>query len=585
MEIDAWITVAVLAGVVIALVRDLVAPFLAILGGVVALLVTGVITVEQAFAGFSNPAPITVAGLFVVARAVERTGALQPLVNGALKNGGGLMRLLLPTSLASGFVNNTPVVAILAPQVADWAEGTGRDASRYLMPLSFATILGGTLTLIGTSTNLVASGLLVAAGMEPLGFFELSVLGLPLVIVGVSAIVVLAPRVLPSRTGARQQLRGETREYVMHQVVEEGGPLEGVTVRDAGLRHLEGVFLAEVVRKGRVIAPATPETVLAGGDRLAFVGRVDRVRDLQQQSGLILAEQKHVSFFSDPEHTFFEAVVSPAGGLVGRTLQDASFRSTFQAAVVAIHRAGERVREKLGDVRLKEGDTLLMLSDSGFAERWRNSGPFLLVSHLGGAPVMATNKAWHVTSILAGVAISVVAGWMQAVEAVLLAALLLIVSGALTVREARRAVDLDTLIVIAASFGLGAAVQTTGLASLMGDGIVHVFSPLGPVGVLLGIILATLVLTELVTNNAAAVLIFPIALAAAAQMQVDPRPFVVAMTVAASASFLTPIGYQTNTMVYGLGGYRFSDYARLGTPLTALVVVTLLVLVPWVWPF
>lgn len=585
LGLDALITLVVLAGLLVVLVRDLVPPFMAILGSVVALLVAGVITLEQAFSGFSNPAPITVAGLFVVARAVERTGALQPLVRGALRDGGGLLRLLAPTTLASGFVNNTPVVAILAPQVADWAQQTGRSPSRYLMPLSFATILGGTLTLIGTSTNLVVSGLLEAAGMAPLGFFELSAVGVPLGILGVVALAALAPRLLPARLGAREQLADEAREYVMHQTVERGGPLDGVTVRDAGLRHLQGVFLAEVVRGEQIIAPATPDTLLAGGDRLAFVGRVDRVRDLQQLPGLVMAEQKHASFFNDPGHTFFEAVVSPASGLVGRTLQDVSFRSTYQAAVVAIHRAGERVREKLGEVRLKEGDTLLLLSDPEFAERWRNSGAFLLVSHLGGTPVAASGRAWMVGTVLAAVAASVVAGWLPAVEAVLLAAVLLIASGTLSVNEARQAVDLDTLIVIAASFGLGAAVQATGLADLIGAAIVGVFSPMGPVGVLLGLVLATLLLTELITNNAAAVLLFPVAIAAATQLQADPRPFIVAMTVAASASFLTPIGYQTNTMVYGMGGYRFSDYARLGAPLTVLVVAVLLAVVPLVWPF
>jgi di/tricarboxylate transporter len=583
--LEVWITGLTLFTLIVVLVRDLAPPFLAILGSVIALVVFGVISIDQAFAGFSNSAPITIAGLFVVARAVEKTGALQPLVRGALSGNRGLLRLLLPTSIASGFVNNTPVVAILAPQVADWAERTGRSPSRFLMPLSFATILGGTLTLIGTSTNLVISGLLEAADIPPLGFFELTAIGVPLVVLGVGALTILAPVLLPERAGVRAQLRGEAREYVIHHLVDAGGPLDGVSVRDAGLRRLEGVFLVEVVRAGQIIAPATPDTMLRGGDRLTFVGRVDRVRDLQQLPGLELAEQKQASFFNDPTHTFFEVVVSPASELVGKTLQDVSFRSRYQAAVVAIHRAGARVRDKLGDVRLREGDTLLLLSDPDFAERWRNHGSFLLVSHLGGGPVTTTGRAWAVGAILAGMAASVVTGWLPTVEAVLLAALLLIAVGALSVSEARRAIDLDTLVVIAGSFGLGAAVQSSGLAHLAGVGIVAGFSAWGPIGVLLGLILATLLLTEMITNNAAAVLVFPIALAVAVEMGVDYRPFIVAVTIAASTSFLTPIGYQTNTMVYGMGGYRYSDYARLGAPLTLLVVGLLLALVPVLWPF
>jgi di/tricarboxylate transporter len=585
---QAWVTLAVVAITVVVLVRDLIAPALAILFADIVLLVVGVITAEQAFRGFSNPAPITVAALFVVARAVEKTGALQPLVRNALGNGEGrwhLARLLVPTAFSSAILNNTPVVAMLAPQVADWAEKRGRSPSRYLMPLSFATILGGTLTLIGTSTNLVVAGLMIEADVEPLGLFELSRIGLPVAVLGLAIILVFSTRLLPGRPGARQQFTRKAREYVMHQRVDAGGPLDGVTVEEAGLRHLQGVFLAEVVRGDQVIAPAPPTTVLHGGDRLAFVGRVDLVRDLQQLRGLSFEEEKHASFFTDPGHTFFEAVVSPAGSLVGKTLREVEFRSAFQAAVVAIHRAGERVNQKLGDVRLREGDTLLLLSDDAFGSRWRDRSEFLLVSHLGGSPVPSTRQAYLVAGVVLAMIVAAGVGLLGILQAVLLAALLLIILGALTPAEARGAVELDTLIIIAASFGLGAAVEASGLADLIAGGIVGGFSSFGTIGVLLGITLATIALTELITNNAAAVLLFPIAMASAHAIGADPRPFLIALTVAASASFLTPIGYQTNTMVYGLGGYRFGDYARLGAPVTLAVILMILVFVPLFWPF
>lgn len=585
---QAWVTLAVVASTLVVLVRNLIAPALAILFADIVLLVVGVITVDQAFAGFSNPAPITVGALFVVARAVEKTGALQPLVRNALGNGDGrwhLARLLVPTAFSSAVLNNTPVVAMLAPQVADWAEKRGRSPSRYLMPLSFATILGGTLTLIGTSTNLVVAGLMLESGIEPLGLFELTRVGLPVVLVGLVIIVVFSSRLLPARRGARTQLAREAREYVMHQRVDRGGPLDGQTVEQAGLRHLQGVFLAEVVRGEQVITPAPPSAVLHGGDRLTFVGRVDLVRDLQQVPGLSFEEEKHASFFTEPGHTFFEAVVSPAGSIMGKTLREVNFRSAFQAAVVAIHRAGERVNEKLGDVRLREGDTLLLLSDHGFGDRWRDRSEFLLVSHLGGSPMPSTRKAYLVAGVVLAMIAAAGLGLLGILQAVLLAALLLIVLGALTPGEARGAVELDTLIIIAASFGLGAAVETSGLADLIAGGIVAGFSGFGAIGVLLGIVLATIALTELITNNAAAVLLFPIAVASAHGIGADPRPFLIALTVAASASFLTPIGYQTNTMVYGLGGYRFGDYARLGAPLTLAVIVVIMLFVPLFWPF
>ncbi len=589
----AWLTLAVVTLTVLGMVRDWVSPAVAVFGADVVLLVAGVITAEQAFSGFSNPAPITVAALFVLARAVEKTGALQPLVRGILGDGQGrpnprrsrLARLLLPTAASSAFLNNTPVVAMLAPQVADWAEKRGQSASRYLMPLSFATILGGTITLIGTSTNLVVAGLMQEAGLEPLGMFELARIGLPAALVGIGLILLLAPRVLPERRPPRRAFEEDVREYVIQQRVARGGPLDGRTVAEAGLRHLEGVFLAEIERDGETVAPVAPTTVLHGDDRLAFVGRVDTVRDLQQIAGLLAEEQKHAEPFSDTAHTFFEVVVSPASSLAGKTLREADFRSRFQAAVLAIHRAGARVNEKLGRVELKEGDTLLVLSDRGFGARWRDRSEFLLVSHLGGNPPPPARQAYFVGAVMLGVILIAGLGGIPILHTALVGAILLVLGGALTPGEARDSLELDTLVLIASSFGLGAAIEASGLAGVAGHLIVESLAGWGGIGILLGVTLATVVLTELITNNAAAVLVFPIALAAAAEIGVDPRPLLIGLTVAASASFLTPIGYQTNTMVYGMGGYRFTDYARLGAPLTLVIILTILLFVPVFWAF
>ena len=586
---EGWLTLLIVCFMVAAMARDWMAPAMAVLGADIALLVTGVIDTEAAFAGFSNPAPITVAALFVVARAVEKTGALRPLITGALGRPGAggrsrLVRLLAPTAASSAFLNNTPIVAMLAPTVADWAEKRGEAPSRYLMPLSFATILGGTITVIGTSTNLVVSGLLVTEGMAPLGMFELSAIGLPVAVLGVLLLIWLAPRLLPDRRPARRQFTENAREYVVHQTVAASGPLDGTTVEGAGLRHLQGVFLAGIEREGRMIAPPAPTTVLQGGDRLTFAGRVDLVRDLQTMRGLVSEAHEHTDGLDGVEHTFFEAVLGGSSSLVGATLKEASFRSRFQAAVMAIHRSGERVLAKLGDVKLKEGDTLLLLSDPEFADRWRDrGGEFLLVSHLGGGLPTPTPRAAFVAFATVAMVVSAALGLLPILHAALLAGVAMILSRSLTLRDARRALDLDVLVLIAAAFGIGAAIERSGLAALAADGIVDAVSGLGPTAVLVGVTLATILLTELITNNAAAVLVFPIAVAAAQQMGADPRPFAIAITVAASASFLTPIGYQTNTMVYGLGGYRFGDYLRLGAPLTLLVLLAIAVFVPLFW--
>ncbi|HEX6926569.1 MAG TPA: SLC13 family permease [Longimicrobiaceae bacterium] len=589
MTWEGWFTLLVVVAVVAVMVWDVAPPMVAILGGDVALLLAGVITTEQAFAGFSNPAPITVAALFVVAAAVEKTGALQPLIAAILGNGDGgrprLLRLLAPTAAASAFLNNTPIVAMLTPQVSDWASKRGLSASRYLMPISFATILGGVLTLIGTSTNLVVSGLMQAYGLEPMGMFEITRIGLPVAVTGITLLVLLSPILLPERRPARVQFEEESREYVVHQVVAPGGPLDGQTVESAGLRHLQGVFLVEIERAGETIAPATPNTLLRGGDRLAFVGQVDLIRDLQMIRGLIPAEQHHAAWLDGSDHTFFEVVISGTSRLVGSTLKESNFRSRYQAAVLAMHRAGERVQAKLGEVVLRAGDTLLLVADSGFADRWRNRSDFLLVSHLGGSPPPSTRQAWFVGIVTAGIVALSGLGLVPIVHAAILGAITLVVGKALSLPEARRAIDMDTLVVIAASFGIGSALENSGVAALLGSSIVETFQSAGALVVLLGVVLSTIALTELITNNAAAVLMFPIAMAAARQIDADPRPFAIALAAAASASFLTPIGYQTNTMVYGPGGYRFGDYFRLGFPLTLTVILTIALFVPLFWSF
>ncbi len=588
MNWEAWVTLAVVAITIGVLVKDLLPPSASILGSTILLLLAGVLTPEQAFSGFSNTAPITVAALYVVARGVDKTGALQPIVGWLLSYGSGkrssLAKLLMSSATASAFLNNTPIVAMLVPQVTDWAQRRGESPSGYLMPLSFAVILGGVVTAIGTSTNLLVSGMLEARGLSPIGMFEISRVGLPMALAGLALLVILAPILLPVRRPAWQQLGDDVREFVVHMEVIPGGPLDGKTVEAGGLRHLQGVFLAEVEREGEFIAPVNPTTVLRGGDRLVFVGKADLVVDLQTTRGLVSSEQTHLVDFDTTRHTFFEAVVGQASPLVGKTLLEAGFRERYQGAVVAIHRAGQRVRAKLGQVRIHVGDTLLLLTDAGFRNRWRDRNDFLLVSRLGGTPPGATRKAGIAGVILLTIVVAAGTGIMPILQAALLGGIALILFGVLTPGEARDAVDFDVIVVIAGAFGLGAAIQTSGLADRLGTILIGVSSSFGPLGVLLGLVLATVMLTELITNNAAAALVFPIALSTAAELGLDPRPFAIAIAVAASASFLTPIGYQTNTMVYGPGGYRFSDYIRLGAPLTVVAIAAIMTAVPHFWP-
>jgi di/tricarboxylate transporter len=354
----------------------------------------------------------------------------------------------------------------------------------------------------------------------------------------------------------------------------DDGPLAGLSVEEAGLRHLQGVFLVRIERDGHIVAPVAPRELLQAGDVLSFVGNVDLIVDLQRMRGLASTEEHHLYGIDETRQSFFEVVLGSSSSLAGRTLKEVGFRSRYDAAVLAVHRAGQRVEAKLGELQLRAGDTLLLLADTDFRDRWRESGDFLVVAGIGGTSPGRTRKAPLVLALTGLLVLVAGAGLIPILDAALLAAVALVATGVLTLREARDSVDLDVIIVIGAAFGLGTAMETTGLAERAADLLLGAFAPFGAVGALLGIVVTTIVLTEMITNNAAAVLMFPVAIPAATAAGADPRAYAIAVAVAASASFLTPIGYQTNTIVYGLGGYRFSDYPKLGLPLTLVVLAT-----------
>ena len=579
MHWHAWFTLAVTLVSLYMLARETYAPANVMLGAVITLLLVRVITPAQAFAGFGNSAPITVAALYILARAVDKVGLMQPVLATLLKGAqgrGSLARLTTSSAAASAFLNNTPLIAMMIGPVTDWAERTRQSPSRYLMPLSYAVILGGVVTMIGTSTNLVVSGLLDAKTGQPMGMFEITPIGLPVAIVGVLVLTLTASRLLPDRRPARTDISHEAREFSVSMRVLAGGPLADRTVEEAGLRNLQGVFLVELERESETIAPVSSATMLRGGDRLCFVGRVDQVVDLHAMRGLESYEQAQLAAFDTARHTFFEVVVGATSPLVGKTLKEVQFRARYQAAVLAIHRAGHRINAKLGDVEIRVGDTLLLLADPGFRARWRDRTDFLLVSQLGGSPPGITRKAWFVAAVLIAVVLVAGSGVLPMLEVSLLATVALVGFGVLTATEARNAVDLDVILMVAASFGLGAAMEESGLAGTLAGGLIGAFQGWGTLGVLFGVILATSLVTEVVTNNAAAALVFPIAYATAIKVGADPRVFALVVATMASTSFLTPIGYQTNTMVFGPGGYRFGDFARLGAPLTVSVMVVIL---------
>jgi di/tricarboxylate transporter len=588
MTPEAWLTLAVLLGIIGLLATERIQPSFVMMAGMTALLVAGVVDASQALSGFSNPAPMIVAALFVLAAGAEATGALDRLIDLALGRGTNsnrlvLARMLIPSATASAFLNNTPIVAMVAPRISAWARRHGVSPSRYLIPISYASVLGGVTTLMGTSTNVVVSGLLIESGQDQLGFFELTRAGLPVAAAGIAMLVLLGPRLLPDRKDVGADLR-DPREFTVEMMVTDSSPLAGRTVSEAGLRNLEAVYLVEIERNGRVLAPVEPTEVLQPSDRLTFAGNVGRIIDLQRIPGLAMAQERHFAASAATGPLFYEAVVSPGSTLAGRTLKEIGFRGRYGAAVVAIHRAHERVGGKLGEVLLRAGDVLLALGPSAFGERLAGSRDFLLVAPLTGNVPVRRRRAWLVGAVGLALVTSVTTGALDFLQAALLASGAIVLLRVLTPAEALRSVDLNVVLLIASSFGVGQAMAQSGLASTLANGVTTGLETFGPLGILAGVLLATMLLTELISNTAAAVLMFPIAMAVAAQAAINPRTLAIAVAIGASMSFLGPIGYQTNMMVYSMGGYRFTDFTRIGAPVTLAVFATALATIPVFWP-
>ena len=558
-------------------------------GALTLLLTAGIVSPGEALAGLSNEGMVTVGVLFIVAAALRESGGLALVSHRALglprSVAAAQARMMLPVTLMSAFLNNTPIVAMMMPLVIDWAKKIGISASKLLIPLSYATILGGTCTLIGTSTNLVVYGLLLQhSKTERLGLFDIAWIGVPCAVIGLVYIIAFSRWLLPERLPAGR-LFEDPRQYTVEMLVEPGSPLVGRSIEEGGLRHLPGVYLMEIDREGQVLAAVSSSERLQAGDRLVFTGIVTSVVDLQRIRGLTPAtDQVFKLNGSRAQRGLVEAVVSDSCPLVGRSIRDGRFRSVYNAAVIAVARNGERVSSRIGDIVLRPGDTLLLETSPAFVARHRHSRDFFLVSAVQDSHPPRWEKAPIALAILLGLVVAAGTGMLTMLNAAMLAAGLMIMTRCLGMTAARQSVDWSVLIVIAASFGIGRALETTGAAQFVSSSLVTLGGD-APWTVLALVYGVTMLFNAFMSNNAAAALMFPIATAAAANLGVSVMPFVIAIMFAGSNDFATPIGYQTNLMVYGPGGYRFSDYLRFGGPLNLVMWVSAVALIPLIWPF
>lgn len=616
-----WIAGAVTVGVFVVMqIRKRTPTDLLFLAGLMVVTLTGVITVDEALAGFASPALIAVASLLIVSAALRTSGVLdwvgRRLLGSATNEKQATARLIPSILITSAFLLNTALVAMMMPVVVDWCRRRGISPSRLLLPLSYLAILGGVCTLIGTSTTIIVQGQLSdvrenfirqtiadAQGantlrfiddLRDLEFFELGYVGLPCALAGAFFMMWVAPRLLPRRQDMAGQFDENRREYLAEMIVHPECDLIGQTIEEAGLRSLPGLFLVEIDRDGDIYTPVDPRQRLHTGDRLVFTGIVSTIVDLERIPGLVSAADQHDDQSSQRHMT--EVVLSRRSPLIGVTVRDANFRQQYNAAVLAVHRSGDRVSRKIGDIVLEPGDTLLLQTRGEFVSAHRNNREFYLVSDVAEATPIRAEKMKTAGIIGLGLIVWLTAtsfmpresfgGVASPAIAALTVAILMCLTRCVRLADARSSLDMQILLTIAGALGLGKALDVSGVARIAAESLVSI--PLvgeHPFAMLLALYILTVIFTETITNNAVAAILIPIAASLAWAGGVSPRPFIIAVALGASLSFVTPIGYQTNLMVMGPGGYRPADYVRTGLPLAIGVGLTAMLLIPRIWPF
>ncbi|MBV5313582.1 MAG: SLC13 family permease [Prolixibacteraceae bacterium] len=601
MTAQGFIVLAIVIIMIAALAKEVMRPGLILFSALIFLMIFGTINANEVLAGFSNKGMVTVAILFVVSEGITQSGALTKLATFFLPRRRGnirslFLRVMFPISFMSAFLNNTPIVIIFAPIVKKWAENLNLSSQKFLIPLSYATILGGVCTLIGTSTNLVVHGLMLDNGFSGFSMFELGMVGVPLALAGYIYMSYIGVHLLPGEKNFIRQPISDQKDYYFELIVPAESILIGQQLKNGRSKDLKGFDIIEIERAGAKFEGKSPGLTIEANDHLLVAGKssgLEAIKDLScvRLKGLDLIKD-HIKT-SDLKQ--YEAVLAPRFPGIGKTIFEFNFFDHYQAAIVAVHRNGERITSNLRSLKLKEGDNLVLLTTDRFIKNWGNSKIFYLTTYIGDHDQSTTkSKKWLALSILAlMIAGATATDYLPKFENVqadmfffsAVAAMLMIWLKIVPHQKYTKAISWDLLITIACSFGISKAMQNSGLA----DGIAHTAIDFaknwGPVGVLACVYLITNIFTEVITNNAAAAISFPIAMAAASQLGVDPKPFFVAICIAASMSFSTPIGYQTNLIVQGIGNYRFKDFVKVGLPFNLIAFIICITLIPLFWKF
>lgn len=581
MSFEIILVFVVIVFLIVALYSDILLPSISFLIAVTVLTIGGVITPKDALSGFANDQLAVIVMLLVLSGVVRRSAMVEHLFNRMFHKSQSpnsfKARMMGVVSVSSAFFNNTPLVAMMMPYVYDWCKKKKIAPSRMLIPLSYAAILGGCCTLIGTSTNLIVNGMAIEAGLDSLQIFDFIYVGLPMLVIGAGFLLLFGKALLPETKDVMDSYVEMSRKYLVETVIKPGSELIGKSITEAELRNLEGVFLVEIIRNEKVITPVSPEEKLEERDTLIFSGVTSAISELTKpEMGLSLPKACAIP---NSEMRIAEVVISQNSRLLGQKIQDSDFRGQYDASVLAVHRNRENLSGKIGKIEIKAGDVLLVLAGSDFYKRVEGIQPFYFISKEQGPRYVSTPK---MLLIVLGLVLGIILhamGVFTLFNSLLILVGLVLIMGIMPVDEIRKEMDFNLIILLALGLAFGRAMIESGAADYIADLLLKVAVPLGSVGIIGGLFLITNLLSSYITNKAAVAIVFPVSIAMADTLSHDVTPYILVVCFGAAASFITPIGYQTNLMVYGPGRYSFKDFFRVGLPLTLLymaVCVTVL---------
>jgi len=579
MNGDQIIVLVVILFIIVSLYKNFLGPGFTFIIAVSVLGFVGILTPRETLSGFANEQLAVIIILLLIGEIIRKSTLLDNFFNHFFRSTKThkkfIFKLIFPVAGLSAVINNTPLVAIIMPYVHNWGKKHGVSPSKLLIPLSYSAILGGTVTLIGTSTNLVVNGLVSEQHIFPdfrsLDIFDFTPVGLSMVVIGGLYLIFASNKLLPDKRDPLDNISLMSREYIVEVNVTKGADCHKKTVEQANLRNLKGLFLVEIIREDESITPVTPQTVIMEKDLLIFAGNTETIADMIENNKTLRPSQ--LGMFSQRAKTaVVEVVVSSNSGLIDKTVKETGFRGKFDAAIIAVHRNGERLRGKIGDIKLLPGDLLLLITGEDFEDRVENKDFYMLgkVRNIDKMPTLQS------LLIVGGLLASIVLSSMHIIplfNSLIVFLILLFLFGVASPKDVPKTINYNLILIIALSLALGEAMTKTGIDTMVSDIFINVFKPYGVFSLFIGIFLLTNLLASVITNIGAVAIVFPVAISLAAQLGVDPKPFAMLVAYAGAASFITPIGYQTNLMVYGPGGYNFRDFMKIGLPMTILFML------------